>query len=125
VSATSPSAGDTGAHTDEAFLVVTMNDAPPGYRIERVHGDVFGLMVRSRNIGSVLGAVLKSLFGGELRGMTKNLVSSRQQASARMVEEARVTGANAVIAMRFDTSELGSNWTEVCAYGTAVTLVSA
>ena len=79
-----------------------------------------GLTVRSRNIGSQLGAGLKSILGGELKGMTKSLVASRQQVMERMVEEAEGKGANAIIAMRFDTSEMGSNWTEICAYGTAV-----
>ncbi len=67
-----------------------------------------------------LGAGLKSLVGGELRGMTKALVDSRTQVIERMVQEAEAKGANAVVAMRFDTSEMGANWTEICAYGTAV-----
>ncbi len=79
-----------------------------------------GLTVRSRNIGSQIGAGLKSIVGGELKGMTKALTDSRQQVMARMVEEAEGKGANAIIAMRFDTSELGTGWTEICAYGTAV-----
>jgi uncharacterized protein YbjQ (UPF0145 family) len=83
-------------------------------------GEVFGLTVRSRNIGSQLGAGLKSMLGGELKGMTKSLADSRHQVIDRMVEEATAKGADAIIAMRFDTSEMGSNWTEICAYGTAV-----
>ena len=78
-----------------------------------------GLTVRSRNVGSQIGAGLKSIVGGELRGMTKALVDSRQQVIARMVEEAEAKGANAVLAMRFDTSDMGGTWTEICAYGTA------
>lgn len=101
------------------MLISTMNDIP-GYEITQVLGEVFGLTVRSRNIGSQLGASFKSLAGGELKGMTKNLVASRQQVIERMVEEAQARGGNAVVAMRFDTSEMGSNWTEICAYGTAV-----
>jgi uncharacterized protein YbjQ (UPF0145 family) len=96
-----------------------MNDLP-GYEIEEVFGEVFGLTVRSRNIGSQLGAAFKSLVGGELRGMTKMLASGRQSATDRLVEEAQAKGANAIVAFRFDTSELGSTWTEICAYGTAV-----
>jgi uncharacterized protein YbjQ (UPF0145 family) len=96
-----------------------MNDIP-GYDVEEVFGEVFGLTVRSRNIGSQIGAGLKSILGGELKGMTKALVDSRQQVTERMVEEAEAKGANAIIAMRFDTSEMGQNWTEICAYGTAV-----
>jgi uncharacterized protein YbjQ (UPF0145 family) len=101
------------------MIITTMNDIP-GYEVEEVFGEVFGLTVRSRNIGSQLGAGLKSILGGELKGMTKALVDSRQQVTERMVDEAEAKGANAIIAMRFDTSEMGQNWTEICAYGTAV-----
>ena len=101
------------------MLISTMNDVP-GYAIEEVLGEVYGLTVRSRNIGSQIGASLKSLVGGELRGMTKALTASRDQVTERLVEEAESKGANAVIAFRFDTSEIGGNWTEICAYGTAV-----
>jgi uncharacterized protein YbjQ (UPF0145 family) len=79
-----------------------------------------GLTVRSRNVGSQLGAGFKSLVGGELKGMTKALIDSREQVRQRMIDEAEAHGANAIIAMRFDTSEMGGNWTEICAYGTAV-----
>jgi uncharacterized protein YbjQ (UPF0145 family) len=101
------------------MIVTTMNDIP-GYAVDEVYGEVMGLTVRSRNIGSQIGAGLKSILGGELKGMTKALVESRQQVMARMVEEAEGKGANAIIAMRFDTSEMGGQWTEICAYGTAV-----
>jgi uncharacterized protein YbjQ (UPF0145 family) len=101
------------------MIVTTMNDIP-GYEVDEVFGEVMGLTVRSRNIGSQLGAGLKSILGGELKGMTKSLMQSREQVMERMVEEAEAKGANAIIAMRFDTSEMGTNWTEICAYGTAV-----
>jgi len=101
------------------MIVTTMNDIP-GYEIDEVYGEVMGLTVRSRNIGSQLGAGLKSIVGGELKGMTTALIDSRQQVRERMVEEAEALGANAIVAMRFDTSEMGGNWTEICAYGTAV-----
>jgi uncharacterized protein YbjQ (UPF0145 family) len=101
------------------MIISTMNDLP-GYRVDEVLGEVFGLTVRSRNVGSQLGAWLKSLVGGELRGMTKMLASGRDDATERLVEAAGGKGANAVLAFRFDTSELGSTWTEICAYGTAV-----
>jgi uncharacterized protein YbjQ (UPF0145 family) len=100
-------------------IVTTMNDIP-GYEVDEVFGEVMGLTVRSRNVGSQIGAGLKSIIGGELKGMTKSLVQSRQQVMERMAEEAEAKGANAIIAMRFDTSEMGGNWTEICAYGTAV-----
>ena len=101
------------------MLISTMNDLP-GYEIEEVFGEVFGLTVRSRNLGSQIGAGLKSLIGGELKGMTKMLAEGRQHATDRLVEAAEARGANAIVAFRFDTSELGSTWTEICAYGTAV-----
>jgi len=101
------------------MLITTANDLP-GYEITETLGEVFGLTVRSRNIGSQLGAGFKSLVGGELKGMTKALVDSRLQVIERMVEEAQAKGADAIVAMRFDTSEMGGNWTEICAYGTAV-----
>jgi uncharacterized protein YbjQ (UPF0145 family) len=102
-------------------LISTMNDVP-GYRVTKVLGECFGLTVRSRNAFSQFGAGLKSLAGGELKGMTKNLETSREEVVQRMAEEAEARGANAVLAMRFDTSEMGGNWTELCAYGTAVVI---
>ena len=101
------------------MLITTANDLP-GHEIVETLGEVFGLTVRSRNIGSQLGAGFKSILGGELKGMTKALVDSRLQVIERMVEEAESKGADAIVAMRFDTSEMGGNWTEICAYGTAV-----
>lgn len=103
------------------MLITTMNDVP-GQTIVEVYGEVFGLTVRSRNLGSQIGAGLKSIIGGELGGMTKMLAQGREEAIARLVEEAEAKGANGIIAMRFDTSELGNTWTEICAYGTAVRL---
>jgi uncharacterized protein YbjQ (UPF0145 family) len=100
------------------MLIATTNDAP-GYEINEVLGEVFGLTVRSRNAVSQMGAGLKSIIGGELKGMTKNLENSRQEVIDRLAEAASARGANAVLAMRFDTSEMGGTWTEICAYGTA------
>jgi uncharacterized protein YbjQ (UPF0145 family) len=101
------------------MIITTMNDIP-GYTVDEVYGEVMGLTVRSRNVGSQIGAQLKSILGGELKGMTKALVDSRHAVMERMQQEAESKGANAIIAMRFDTSEMGPNWTEICAYGTAV-----
>jgi uncharacterized protein YbjQ (UPF0145 family) len=105
-------------------IIATTNDLP-GYRVEQVIGECFGLTVRSRHVGSQIGASLKSLVGGELKGMTQQLASSRDEAVARLIEEATARGGNAILAMRFDTSELGETWTEVCAYGTAVRVTPA
>jgi uncharacterized protein YbjQ (UPF0145 family) len=106
------------------MIITTMNELP-GYTVNEVLGEVFGLTVRSRNIGSQIGATLKSLGGGELKGMTKMLAEGRAHATERLVEEAEGKGANAIIAFRFDTSELGTTWTEICAYGTAVKVTKA
>ncbi|MDA8035619.1 MAG: YbjQ family protein [Actinomycetota bacterium] len=101
------------------MLIATTNDLP-GYEIEEVLGEVFGLTVRSRNAASQLGAGLKAIVGGELKGMTKNLEASRAEVLDRLADAAQGRGGNAVVAMRFDTSEMGQVWTEICAYGTAV-----
>lgn len=101
------------------MLVSTMNDLP-GYEVTEVLGEVFGLTVRSRNAVSQVGSQLRSMFGGELKGMTQALTDSRNQVMERMMEEAAAKGADAILAMRFDTSEIGATWTEICAYGTAV-----
>lgn len=101
------------------MIIVTTNDIA-GYRIDAIYGEVMGLTVRSRNIGASFTANLRSIAGGELPEMTRMLYESRQEVMRRMIAEAEAKGANAIIAMRFDTSDLGTNWTEVCAYGSAV-----
>src|ERR1700728_4071286 len=103
------------------ILISTMNDLPRD-EVTEVLGEVFGLTVRSRNVGSQIGASFKALAGGELKGMTKNLQASREEVVNRMVAEAEARGGNAVVSMRFDPSEMGGNWTEICAYGTAVVI---
>ncbi|MBM4479396.1 heavy metal-binding domain-containing protein [Rhodococcus hoagii] len=95
------------------MLVVTTNDIP-GWEIQRVIGEVFGLTVRSRNIGSQIGAGLKSLVGGELQGMTKNLTESRNEAMS-VSSPRQPAGRERIVAMRFETSDLGGNWSEICA----------
>lgn len=101
------------------MLITTMNDIP-GFQIDEVYGEVFGLTVRARNIGAQFGAGLKSLVGGEIGGLTKMLQEGRAQAIDRLIAEAEKKGANAIIAMRFDSSEMMQMGTEICAYGTAV-----
>ncbi len=101
------------------MILSTMNDLP-GYEVTEVIGEVFGITVRARNIGSQLGATFKSLAGGELRGMTKLLSASRTEAQDRLIEAATEKGADAILAMRFDVNELQNVGQEICAYGTAV-----
>jgi uncharacterized protein YbjQ (UPF0145 family) len=100
------------------MLITTAFDLP-GYEIMSVQGEVFGLTVRSRNIGAGCIAGLRSIGGGEIPEFTKLLSTSRNEAMARMVEEARRRGSNAIVAMRFDSGAIGQ-WSEICAYGTAV-----
>ena len=101
------------------MIVSTMNDLP-GYRVDEVLGEVTGLTVRSRNVGAQLGAGLKSIVGGELKGLTKQLQQSRDEAKQRLIEAAEAVGANAILAMRFDSDEVGTGYQELVAYGTAV-----
>jgi uncharacterized protein YbjQ (UPF0145 family) len=110
------------APAPKPVLIVTMNDIP-GYKIVEVHGDVFGLVVRARNIFSNMGASLRTISGGEVGGYTKLLSEARNDARSRLAEDARKHGANAVVAMRFDSSEIGDSMSETVAYGTAVTIV--
>ncbi|HEV2374294.1 MAG TPA: YbjQ family protein [Streptosporangiaceae bacterium] len=100
------------------MILSTMNDLP-GYEVTEVLGEVFGITVRSRNVGAQFGAGLKALVGGELRGMTKMLAQSRIEAQERLSEAAAEKGADAILAMRFDASEFQVGQ-EICAYGTAV-----
>jgi uncharacterized protein YbjQ (UPF0145 family) len=100
-------------------LVSTMNDLP-GYTAENVFGEVFGLTVRSRNIGSNFTASFRSLGGGEVPEYTQMLAESRHVAVMRMCQMAQQMGANAILAMRFDCNEIAQTMSEVAAYGTAV-----
>ena len=105
----------------DGVMISTMNDVP-GYEVVQVHGEVYGLIVRARNVFSNFGAGLRTIVGGEARGYTKLLMDSRDQATERLQEAAAARGANAVLAMRFDSGELMQNTNEIVAYGTAVVL---
>ncbi len=100
-------------------LVSTMNDLP-GYTAEKVFGEVFGLTVRSRDFGSNFTASFRSLGGGEVPEYTQMLAESRHVAVMRMCQMAQQMGANAILAMRFDCTEIAQTMSEVAAYGTAV-----
>lgn len=114
-------------HSDgeESPVIVTTGNDIAGHEIVEVIGPVFGLTVRSRHIGTQIGAALKSLVGGELAGVTKTLVESRDEAMGRMIEAAADAGADGILAMRFDAASMGDLWAEICAYGTAVRLAPA
>ena len=102
-------------------MLITTGFDFPGYEITSVQGEIFGLTVRSRNIGAGCIAGLRSIGGGEIPEFTKLLSQSRSEAMARMVEEARRLGSTAILGMRFDSGAIGQ-WSEICAYGTGVTV---
>jgi uncharacterized protein YbjQ (UPF0145 family) len=103
------------------MIIVTTNDLP-GFRILAVHGEVMGLTVRSRDAATSWVAGWRAIGGGEIPEFTQMLIESRMQVMGRMVEEAQRRGANAIVAMRFDANEIAQAWTEICSYGTAVTV---
>lgn len=102
----------------ELFIVTT--PFVSGYRVTKVIGATFGLVVRSRGLGQNIWAFFRAWGGGEIKVYTKLLEQVRHQALERLAEHAKGLGANAVISVGFDTSEMGSAMTEVLAYGTAV-----
>ena len=91
-----------------------------GQRVRETLGQVFGVVVRSRGLGGNIVAGLRSLVGGEIHEYTQLLEETRRQAVDRMVKNATTMGANAVVMMRFDSSEIGQTMSEIVAYGTAV-----
>jgi uncharacterized protein YbjQ (UPF0145 family) len=102
-----------------APVLVTTTERPAGYEVKQALGQVFGVVVRSRGLGGNIMAGLRSLAGGEIVEYTRLVEDTRRHAVDRMVENARAMGANAVVMMRFDSSEMGQTMTEVVAYGTA------
>ena len=108
----------------EAFPVTTALELP-GMAVQQNLGVAFGLVVRSMGIAKAFGAAFKSLAQGEVTQYTELLEDSRRHAVDRMIENARLLGANAVISMRFDSSEMGQQLTEIVAYGTAVVVTPA
>ena len=101
-------------------MIVVTTENISGYRVIEVKGQVFGLIVRSRGLGGNIIAGLRSLIGGEIHEYTSMLEDARKQAIDRLVMNASVMGANAIVMMRFDSSEIGQYMSEVLAYGTAV-----
>ena len=101
------------------MLVVTTENVA-GHRIRETKGQVFGVVVRSRGLGGNIMAGLRSLAGGEIVEYTQMLEEARRHAVDRMVKNAQLMQANAIVMMRFDSSEMGQTMSEVVAYGTAV-----
>jgi uncharacterized protein YbjQ (UPF0145 family) len=103
------------------MLVVTTENIV-GQRIREVKGQAFGVVVRSRGLGGNIVASLRSIVGGEIPEYTSLLEEARRHAVDRLVKNAHAMGADAVVMMRFDSSEIGQTMSEIVAYGTAVVL---
>jgi len=101
------------------MLVVT-TETIAHQRIVETKGEVFGVVVRSRGLGGNIMAGLRSLVGGEIKEYTSLLEQARRHAIDRMVQNATAMGANAIVRMQFDSSEIGQTMSEIVAYGTAV-----
>ena len=101
-------------------MIVSTAPFVAGHRVVETKGQTFGLVVRSRGFSGNLIAGLRSLAGGEIHEYTQLLEDTRRQALDRLVKNATLMGANAVISMRFDSSELAGTMSEIVAYGTAV-----
>jgi uncharacterized protein YbjQ (UPF0145 family) len=105
-------------------MIVVTTPFVAGHRVSETKGQVFGLVVRSRGLAGNFAAGLRSIVGGEIHEYTQLLEETRRQAVDRMVRGAQQLGANAILSMRFDSSEIGQTMSEIVAYGTAVVLVA-
>ena len=106
------------------MLVVTTENVP-GHRVVELRGQCFGVVVRSRGLGGNIMAGLRSIVGGEITEYTQLLEEARRHAVDRMVQNATAMGANAIVMMRFDSSEIGQTMSEIVAYGTAAVIEPA
>lgn len=103
-------------------MMLVTTDEVPGHTIRKVHGLVYGVTVRGGHAGHDVNAMLKNLVGGEIEEYTKLIAEAREQALDRLVRHAETKGANAVVALRFTTSEVADGAAEFMSYGTAVTI---
>ncbi len=106
-------------------MIVVTTENVAGYRTRQTLGQCFGVVVRSRGLGGNMMAGLRSIVGGEIKEYTSMLEEARRHAVDRMVANATMMGANAIVMMRFDSSEMGQTMSEIVAYGTAVVLEPA
>lgn len=109
------------ATPSQGLMLLTANYAP-GYKVDKVLGLVYGITVRSRGIGGNIIAGLRSLGGGEINEYTEMAHQARQQALDRLAEHAKSLGANAVMSVMFDSTEIGQTMDEIIAFGTAVVI---
>jgi len=103
-------------------MLVTTTENVAGRTVIEVKGQVFGVVVRSRGLGGNIMAGFRTIFGGEIKEYTSMIEEARRHAIDRMTANAAAMGANAIVMMRFDGSEIGQTMSEVVAYGTAVVL---
>lgn len=101
-------------------MIVATTENLPGHRVVETLGHVFGVVVRSRGLGGNIAAGLRSLAGGEIKEYTALVEDTRRQAIDRLIANATLMGANAIVMMRFDSGSIGQTMNEVVAYGTAV-----
>ena len=101
-------------------MLVTTTENIPGYRVTEMFGQCFGVVVRSRGLGGNIMAGLRSIVGGEIHEYTQLLEEARRHAVDRLITNATLMGANAIVMMRFDSAEIGQTMSEIVAYGTAV-----
>ena len=109
----------TKSTSSQGIMLLTANYAP-GYRVDQVLGMVYGITVRSRGLGGNIIAGLRTIAGGEIHEYTEMAHQARQQALDRLADQAKALGANAVISVMFDSTEIGSTMDEIIAFGTAV-----
>jgi uncharacterized protein YbjQ (UPF0145 family) len=100
-------------------MIVVTTEEVTGQRVVEMKGQVFGLVVRSRGLGGNIMAGLRSIGGGEITEYTELLEDARRHAIDRMIQNATAMGANAILRMQFDSSEIGNTMSEIVAYGTA------
>jgi uncharacterized protein YbjQ (UPF0145 family) len=112
--------GETTMPVRVETMMVTTSQELPGYRIVRNYGIVRGIIVRSRSLLGSIGAGLQTILGGNITILTELCENTREEAFELMMQHAAEHGANAVIAMRYDATEIMQGVTEVLAYGTAV-----
>ncbi|WP_273126418.1 YbjQ family protein [Metabacillus sp. HB246100] len=103
-------------------MIIVTTETVPGKETKEYKGFVRGSTVQSKNIGKDIMAGLKTIVGGELKEYTEMMEEARQKAIGRMVEDAKAKGANAIVAMRLESSAVMQNASEIIAYGTAVTI---
>lgn len=103
-------------------ILITTTETVAGREVIETLGLVKGSTIQARHLGSDIVAMLKSLVGGEIKGYVKNLTRAREEATSRMLNDAKGLGADAIVSVRYSTSQVMDGSAEILAYGTAVKL---